>query len=51
MAWGFTHTQYEAAAVYLTAMPDLLLLRKVAMTAVLLGLVGMLYDGHIPHTV
>lgn len=43
MAWGITHTHYEVAAMELTAMPDLLLLGKVAIAAVLLGLVGMLF--------
>lgn len=43
MAWGIHHTHYEVAAMDLAAMPDLLLLGKVAIAAVALGLVGMLF--------
>ncbi|MDX1680160.1 MAG: voltage-gated chloride channel family protein [Akkermansiaceae bacterium] len=43
MAWGIHHTAYPAIDMDLAAMPDPLLLGKVALAAALLGLVGTLF--------
>ncbi|MGA0900173.1 MAG: voltage-gated chloride channel family protein [Luteolibacter sp.] len=43
MVWGIHHTSYPGIECYLSELPDLGLLGKVAIAAVLLGLVGTLF--------